>query len=151
MASNSRVLILNGKVKLDERRIRFSNHYHFGGRIEKLLKNYEGEKIRKGSSGFNLTLLNWVAAQVEFLETKEWPIQTQPYEAAKRKLRVLENQRMKQIAVIRAKKESRCPKSNYLQKSMVNGYSVTCQYWRSFDGRWNTDGNSRSLLYLGSF
>ena len=56
--SNSRVLILNGKVKLDERRIH-TQTTHFGGRIEKLLKNYEGEKIRKGDPLASIYSLNW--------------------------------------------------------------------------------------------
>ena len=56
--SNSRVLILNGKVKLDERRIH-TQTTHFGGRIEKLLKNYEGKRFVKEILWLQSTLLNW--------------------------------------------------------------------------------------------
>ena len=85
--SNSGELILNGKVKLDERKVH-TQTTHFGGRIEKLFKNYEGEKIRQGDPLASIYSPQLVAAQEEFLETKRMANSNPTlYEAAKRKLK----------------------------------------------------------------
>ncbi len=86
-SSNSGKLMLNGKVKLDERRVH-TQTTHFGGRIEKLYKNFEGETIRKGDALASIYSPQLVAAQEEFLETKRMADSNPTlYEAAKRKLK----------------------------------------------------------------
>jgi len=68
--SNVRVMSLNGKLKYDERRIH-SQTTHFGGRIEKLFKNFEGEKVAKGEIIAYIYSPELVAAQEELLEAKK--------------------------------------------------------------------------------
>ncbi len=64
------VLRLNGKVKVDERRIN-TQTTHFGARIEQLYKNYEGELVRKGEKIAALYSPELVAAQEELIEAKK--------------------------------------------------------------------------------
>lgn len=63
-------LKLNGRIKADERRIN-TQTTHFGGRIETLYKNYEGEAIRKGEKIASLYSPELVAAQEELIEAKK--------------------------------------------------------------------------------
>ena len=46
-ANSESTLMLNGKLRIDERLLNIQTS-HFGGRVEKLYKNFEGDVIRKG-------------------------------------------------------------------------------------------------------
>jgi len=61
---------LNGKVKVDERRVN-TQTTHYSARIEKLFKNYTGEYIRKGAKIAFLYSPELLAAQEELIEAKE--------------------------------------------------------------------------------
>ncbi len=61
---------LNGKVKVDERRVN-TQTTHYSARIEKLFKNYTGEYIRKGAKIASLYSPELLAAQEELIEAKE--------------------------------------------------------------------------------
>lgn len=78
---------LYGKVQADERALQ-SQVSHLPGRIEKLMLNYTGERVRKGQTLAVIYSPDLVTAQQELLETAKMK-QTQPeiYEAAKDKLR----------------------------------------------------------------
>ena len=80
-------LLLNGKVKVDERRIH-TQATHFEGRIEKLYKNFTGEKIKKGEKIASLYSPELVAAQEELIEAKRLEHSNPSLsEAARKKLR----------------------------------------------------------------
>jgi len=93
-------LVLNGKIRLDERRIK-SQTTHFSGRIEKLYKNFEGQSVRKGEPVASIYSPELVAAQEEFLEAKRIA-QSNPvlFEAARKKLRFwkISEDQIKEIA-----------------------------------------------------
>ena len=78
---------LYGKVQADERALQ-SQVSHLPGRIEKLMLNFTGERVRKGQTLALIYSPELVTAQQELLETAKMK-QTQPeiYEAAKDKLR----------------------------------------------------------------
>lgn len=61
---------LNGKLKYDGRSVH-SQTTHFGGRIEKLFKNFEGEQVKKGEVIAHIYSPELVAAQEELLEAKK--------------------------------------------------------------------------------
>ena len=60
-------ILLNGKVQIDERKIS-SQAIHFDGRIEKLLVNFEGEKVQKGQTLARVYAPKLVSAQQELLQ-----------------------------------------------------------------------------------
>lgn len=78
---------LYGKVQSDERLLQ-SQVAHFPGRIEKLLVNFNGERVRLGETLALIYSPELVTAQQELLEAAGTK-QTQPeiYEAAREKLR----------------------------------------------------------------
>jgi len=78
---------LYGKVQADERLLQ-SQVAHIPGRIDKLLVNYNGEKVRNGQTLALIYSPELVTAQQELLEAAKTK-QSQPeiYEAAKEKLR----------------------------------------------------------------
>lgn len=84
---NTSSIKLNGKIKVDERRVN-SQTTHFGGRIEKLYKRSIGEYVRKGESIASIYSPELVAAQEEFLEAKRMA-KSNPvlFEATKKKLK----------------------------------------------------------------
>ncbi len=61
-------ILLNGKVQVDERKIS-SQAIHFDGRIEKLLVNFEGEKVNKGQTLARVYAPKLVSAQQELLQS----------------------------------------------------------------------------------
>lgn len=63
-------LILNGRIKADQRLVQ-SQTTHFGGRIEKLYKDFEGEYVRKGEKIASIYSPELVAAQNELIEAKK--------------------------------------------------------------------------------
>ena len=63
----SKEILLNGKVQIDERKIS-SQAIHFDGRIEKLMVNFEGEKVRKGQTLARVYAPKLVSAQQELLQ-----------------------------------------------------------------------------------
>ena len=69
-ASTNQGLSLNGKLTYDERATH-SQTTHFGGRIERLYKNYEGEAIQKGEIIARIYSPELVAAQEELLQAKK--------------------------------------------------------------------------------
>lgn len=77
---------LNGKVKEDERLV-YNQTTHFPGRVEKLLVNFTGEYVRKGSTIAYLYSPELVTAQEELFETYKIKDQ-QPslYKASREKL-----------------------------------------------------------------
>lgn len=81
------VIRLNGKIKADERRVN-TQTTHFAGRIEKLYKNFEGERVRKGERIASIYSPELVAAQEELIEAKKLE-KSNPVllEAARKKLR----------------------------------------------------------------
>jgi len=80
-------LELNGRIKVDERNVH-AQTTHFGGRIEELYKNFEGEVVRKGDVIAAIYSPELVAAQEEFLEAKRVASSNPTlYEAAKKKLK----------------------------------------------------------------
>jgi len=78
---------LYGKIQVDERLLQ-SQVTHVSGRIEKLLVNFTGERVRKGQPLALLYSPELVTAQQELLEAAKTK-QSQPeiYEAAKERLR----------------------------------------------------------------
>lgn len=60
-------ILLNGKVQIDERKIS-SQAIHFDGRIEKLMVNFEGEKVQKGQTLARVYAPKLVNAQQELLQ-----------------------------------------------------------------------------------
>ncbi|WP_372753281.1 efflux RND transporter periplasmic adaptor subunit [Labilibaculum sp.] len=58
---------LNGKVQVDERKIS-SQAIHFDGRIEKLMVNFEGEKVSKGQTLARVYAPKLLSAQQELLQ-----------------------------------------------------------------------------------
>lgn len=80
-------LSINGRIKADERRVQ-TQTTHFGGRIEKLYKNFEGEYVKKGEKVASIYSPQLVAAQNELLEAKKLA-STNPalLEAARKKLK----------------------------------------------------------------
>ncbi|MGW8121412.1 efflux RND transporter periplasmic adaptor subunit [Roseivirga echinicomitans] len=63
-------LVLNGKVKVDQRRINVQTT-HFAARIENLYKNFEGEVVRRGDKIAELYSPGLVTAQKELIEAKK--------------------------------------------------------------------------------
>ncbi|KYG72464.1 efflux RND transporter periplasmic adaptor subunit [Roseivirga echinicomitans] len=63
-------LVLNGKVKADARRVNVQTT-HFAARIEKLYKNFEGERVHKGDKIAELYSPQLVTAQEELIEAKK--------------------------------------------------------------------------------
>ncbi|MBL4560286.1 MAG: efflux RND transporter periplasmic adaptor subunit [Labilibaculum sp.] len=61
-------ILLNGKVQVDERKIS-SQAIHFDGRIEKLMVNFEGEKVNKGQTLARVYAPKLVSAQQELLQS----------------------------------------------------------------------------------
>lgn len=61
-------ILLNGKVQVDERKIS-SQAIHFDGRIEKLMVNFEGEKVSKGQTLARVYAPKLVSAQQELLQS----------------------------------------------------------------------------------
>lgn len=80
------VLRLNGKVQVDERRVNIQTT-HFGGRVEAMYKNFEGDIVRKGDKVASIYSPELVAAQEELIEAKKLE-KTNPVllEAARKKL-----------------------------------------------------------------
>lgn len=78
---------LNGKVQIDER-FAYSQSTHIPGRIEKLVINFTGEKVRRGQSLATIYSPELVTAQEELLQAASIK-ESQPelFEAAKEKLR----------------------------------------------------------------
>jgi Cu(I)/Ag(I) efflux system membrane fusion protein len=62
-------LNLNGRIKVDERRVN-TQTTHFAGRIEVLYKNYVGEVVSKGDKIASLYSPELLAAQEELIEAK---------------------------------------------------------------------------------
>ncbi|MEN7549572.1 efflux RND transporter periplasmic adaptor subunit [Rapidithrix thailandica] len=60
-------ILLNGKVQIDERRIK-TQTAHFGGRIERLYVNYTGETVRRGQRLAEIYSPQLVSAQKELFE-----------------------------------------------------------------------------------
>lgn len=60
-------LVLNGRLTYDER-LKHSQTTHFGGRIEELYKNFEGETVRKGQVLAAIYSPELLAAQEELLQ-----------------------------------------------------------------------------------
>ena len=86
-SATKNTLLLNGKVKVDERQVH-TQATHFEGRIEKLYKNFTGENIKKGEKIASLYSPKLVAAQEELIEAKKLE-RSNPslLEAARKKLR----------------------------------------------------------------
>ena len=61
------VLRLNGKVKVDQRKVNLQTT-HFGGRVEKLYKGFEGDVVRKGDKVASIYSPELVSAQEELIE-----------------------------------------------------------------------------------
>lgn len=66
----SKQLALNGRLQYDDR-AEHSQTSHFGGRIEKLFKNYEGERVQKGEIIAHIYSPELVAAQEELIQAKK--------------------------------------------------------------------------------
>ena len=79
-------LKLNGRVQTDERRVNRQTT-HFAGRVEKLYKNFEGGRVRKGDKIASIYSPELVAAQEELIEAKK-RVSKNPVllEAARKKL-----------------------------------------------------------------
>ena len=80
-------LLLNGRVMVDERRVK-TQTTHFGGRIEVLYKDFTGDTITRGQKVASLYSPELLAAQEELIEAKKLensnPVLLQ---AARKKLR----------------------------------------------------------------
>ncbi len=102
--SLSGTLSLNGKIKADERRVN-TQTTHFGGRIERLYKNFEGELVRKGDKIASIYSPKLVAAQEELIEAKKLE-ESNPVllEATRKKLAYWKLSK-EQIATIEASRE----------------------------------------------
>lgn len=102
-------LLLNGKVQADERRIN-TQTTHFGGRIEKLYKDYIGQTVRKGERIASLYSPELLAAQEELIEAKKLE-DSNPVllEAARKKMRYWKLS----PAQVRAIEESEAPMRNF--------------------------------------
>ncbi|MBR9860376.1 efflux RND transporter periplasmic adaptor subunit [bacterium] len=86
---SKKVLRLNGKVEIDERRV-FTQSSHIQGRVEKLNVDFTGEFIMKGNIVAYIYSPELIAAQKELLEAKRMNQQDRRlFEAAKTKLRNL--------------------------------------------------------------
>lgn len=82
-------LVLNGKVKLDERKIH-NQISHFSGRIEKLFVNFTGQKVSKGQKIASIYSPDLVNAQKEIFESvKLKNSMPELYKAAIEKLKLL--------------------------------------------------------------
>ncbi len=80
-------ILLNGKVQIDERKIS-SQAIHFDGRIEKLMINFEGEKVSKGQTLARVYAPKLVSAQQELLQSlKTKDAYPELVKAAEQKLR----------------------------------------------------------------
>jgi len=66
-----KILRLDGKVMIDERRV-YSQTAHFPGRIEKLYVNYTGEEIRKEQNIASVYSPELITAQKELFEAKKY-------------------------------------------------------------------------------
>ncbi len=97
-------LSLNGKIKADERRVN-TQTTHFGGRIERLYKNFEGEQVRKGDKIASIYSPQLVSAQEELIEAKKLE-ESNPVllEATRKKLAYWKLSKA-QIATIEASRE----------------------------------------------
>ncbi|MDF9795630.1 Cu(I)/Ag(I) efflux system membrane fusion protein [Catalinimonas alkaloidigena] len=86
-AEDSKELLLNGKIELDETRIK-AQTAHFSGRVEKMYITYEGEKVSHGQIIALIYSPQLVSAQQELLEAKKFQ-ESNPslFAAAKRKLK----------------------------------------------------------------
>ncbi len=69
-ASTESNIVLNGKIKKDERLVNIQTS-HFGGRVEKLYKNFEGDIVRKGDPIASIYSPELVSAQEELIEAKK--------------------------------------------------------------------------------
>ena len=82
-----KTLLLNGRVVVDERRVK-TQTTHFGGRIEVLYKDFTGDTITRGQKVASLYSPELLAAQEELIEAKQLeksnPVLLQ---AARKKLR----------------------------------------------------------------
>lgn len=80
-------ILLNGKIRADERRVN-TQTTHFAGRIERLYKNFEGDRVRKGDKVASIYSPALVAAQEELIEAKKLETSNPVLlEAARKKLR----------------------------------------------------------------
>lgn len=80
-------ILLNGKVQVDERRIR-SQAIHFDARIEKLMVNFEGERVVQGQILAKVYAPMLVSAQQELLQAlKTKDSYPELVEAAEKKLK----------------------------------------------------------------
>lgn len=70
MSSETNGIKLNGKIKVDERRVNIQTT-HFGGRVEKLYKNFEGDVVKKGQPIAAIYSPELVSAQEELIEAKK--------------------------------------------------------------------------------
>lgn len=87
LAGSESSILLNGKVTVDERKVN-TQATHFGGRIEKLYKNYEGQVVRKGEVVAAIHSPELISAQEELIEARKLA-ESNPVllEAARNKLR----------------------------------------------------------------
>ena len=69
-SSETNGIKLNGKIKVDERRVNIQTT-HFGGRVEKLYKNFEGDVVKKGQPIAAIYSPELVSAQEELIEAKK--------------------------------------------------------------------------------
>lgn len=82
-----KLITLNGKIAVDERRV-FTQTAHFPGRIEKLYVNYTGELVNEGQQIARLYSPELVTAQKELFEAKRFAeANPQLVEAARTKLK----------------------------------------------------------------
>jgi Cu(I)/Ag(I) efflux system membrane fusion protein len=80
---------LNGKIQADERQV-YTQTAHFAGRVERLMVNFTGEYVQKGSTVAYLYSPQLVTAQEELFEAfKIQESQPQIYRAAREKLKNL--------------------------------------------------------------
>lgn len=87
LGNSERSILLNGKVTVDERRVK-TQTTHFGGRVEKLYKNYEGQLVKKGEVVAAIHSPELISAQEELIEARK-VAKSNPVllEAARNKLR----------------------------------------------------------------
>jgi len=117
---SSMEIILNGKVTIDERKIS-SQAIHFDGRIEKLLVNFEGEKVYKGQTLAKVYAPKLISAQQELLQAlKTKDTYPELVKAAEQKLNYwkLTNDEINQI------KENGKPSEYFEIKADVSGYVI---------------------------
>lgn len=87
MEKTVKLITLNGRVAVDERRV-FTQTAHFPGRIEELFVNFTGEYVREGQKIASIYSPELVTAQEELFEAKKYAnTNPQLVEAARQKLK----------------------------------------------------------------